>query len=149
VRSFGHHASSKVLQTTGGLAIGATQRLFNATLSMIDQSGSDGVELSEDHGPQALQVGLHDRFGVRGGYSKPGCVPCVERQVSQACIRTKCRLEIAYTGRRSHTCIVITRFVLLFLPEIAVQIMHRTVERNDRNPLEWRRTNPELRCLLQ
>jgi len=31
--------SSKVLQTTGGLAIGATQRLFNATLTAIDKVG--------------------------------------------------------------------------------------------------------------
>lgn len=31
--------SSKVLQTTGGLAIGATQRLFNATLTTTDKRG--------------------------------------------------------------------------------------------------------------
>lgn len=31
--------SSKVLQTTGGLAIGATQRLFNATLTTADKHG--------------------------------------------------------------------------------------------------------------
>ena len=31
--------SSKVLQTTGGLAIGATQRLFNATLTTADKVG--------------------------------------------------------------------------------------------------------------
>jgi ABC-type transport system substrate-binding protein len=39
--------SVKVLQTTGGLAIGATQRLFNATLSTNDKQGVPQPYLAE------------------------------------------------------------------------------------------------------